>query len=196
MLIKDIVNVDKRKVRIILDTQEKFLLYKGEIRKYNISVNQELDESIYIDIMTNVLKKRCRERAMFIIEKSEKTERDVRYKLAKGEFPEGIIDEAISFLKKYNYIDDEQYAKHYITAKCSTKSRRQIEYELINKGIDRNTIKDSFDACEYSFSNTISKLISSKKYDLNDENQRTKCIQYLMRKGFSYYEILDVIKEN
>ena len=93
--------------------------------------------------MTNDMLKRAKLRCMHLLEKRDYTEKELRQKLENGktEYTEEQIDGAIAYVKSFRYVDDGRYACKYIEAMQSRKSRRQIEQELYQKGVDRELIQ-------------------------------------------------------
>lgn len=65
----------------------------------------------------------------------------MRKKLAEQGFSPASVDDAVSFLRKYRYLNDEDYTYRYLEKNGKKKSRKQIIFELQRKGIDRETIQ-------------------------------------------------------
>ena len=97
--------------------------------------------------MTYDMLKRAKLRCMHLLEKRDYTEKELRQKLENGktEYTEEQIDGAIAYVKSFHYVDDGRYACKYIEAMQSRKSRRQIEQELYQKGVDRELIQEAFE---------------------------------------------------
>lgn len=82
--------------------------------------------------MTN---RSARECALSLLEYRDRTEKEMRQKLKEREYEPQEIEEALSFLKEYHYIDDAEYTQKYIRVYSSKKSSRQIRCDLEKKGI-------------------------------------------------------------
>lgn len=201
MLVTDIKRLDAKKSLVYLDYSPAFALYKSEIKRYEIVLQNELDEVVYEDILKTVLRKRCKERAGYILGKSDKTENDLRNKLKQGYYPDKIIDEVMDDFIEYGYINDERFAQNYVRYNVSLKSKNRIYNELLRKGIDKEIIQSVL--TEYTdeneeYSATKHKLImkefKSKSYDFESEDRMllNKIIMSLMRKGFTYDDIMQV----
>ena len=67
MLVTEIAEITKSKVKICIDYQISFALYKGELRKYGIKKEEELSEEIYNMILKEVLPKRAKLRCMNLL---------------------------------------------------------------------------------------------------------------------------------
>ena len=67
MTVTDIKEVTKSRVKIEIDRESSFVLYKGELRIYGIREGQDLTEENYNLIMKEVLPKRAKLRAMNLL---------------------------------------------------------------------------------------------------------------------------------
>jgi len=216
MIITDIQIVNKKKCRIYIDGKKAFVLYRGELFKYNMKVGNEIDENTFNIIMYDVLRKRARLRALHILEKQDKTKKQLLDKLYQGGFPEELIDDAINYVESYHYIDDERYARQYIRCKIAKKSKKQLINNLLQRGIDKETailayddisaelINDSMGDCnletedvrisnKYMFDiegEQIKKIISKRLPNTNVTiKDKQRVYRYLISKGFSSSDI-------
>ena len=114
-VVTDLVELDKKRYQVYLDEEFTFVLYKGEVRKYKIVVGKPLAQAAYQELVQEVLPKRAKLRAMNLLTKRPYTEKKLRQKLVEGKYPEDIIDIALAYVKSYGYIDDEAYARDYIS---------------------------------------------------------------------------------
>lgn len=198
MLITQISEVDKKRMMIHTEEGVSFVLYKGEIRRFALQEGEEIASEVYEEIRTDILIKRARKRAMFLLEKMDRTESQLRNKLRQGFYGEDLIDDAIAYVKKYHYIDDNRYAQTYVRYQKERKSKRQIKMDLMQKGVDREIIEQAIEA-EYepeSEQELILKWIEKRKYKIgeNDIKEKQKMYQFLMRKGFRSEDILHVLE--
>ena len=144
MLVTQISEVTKSRCRVYLDGQFAFVLYKGELRRFQIKENQELSEESYREIMTQILPKRAKLRSMNLLQSRDYTRRQLEDKLKQGEYPQECIEEAVAYVEAYGYIDDERYARDFIEYHLASKSRTRIEMDLLRKGIDKEVIRRAF----------------------------------------------------
>lgn len=191
MTITDIMDFDKKRSKIYIDEQFSFVLYKGELRLYHISEGREITQSDYDAIMHTLLPKRAKQRAMNLLKAREYTEKKLRDKLYEGGYPEEVIEQAIDYVKSYHYIDDERYARQYAQSRLESKSRRGIEFELMQKGIDKQIISRAFAGLEeegFQSDETamIEQLLWKRGYDKETATmqEKQKTYAFLARKGF------------
>lgn len=180
----------KNKYKVTLDDETSFLLYKGDIKSFNLEIGAELDTEKHNQLM-DLLYKRAKERALYILDKMPKTQKQIKDKLSQGLYPDEIVDRVIVFLNKYDILNDYRYASTYIEYKSLSKSKKQIMQDLMVKGIDKDTITVALEDSEYSDAKSLKNLINKKveKYDLSDKKGLQKLYQYLLGKGYSYSDV-------
>lgn len=75
-----------------------------------------------------------------------RTEKEIRLHLKKLEFDDDTIDDVVSNLTEFGYIDDEKYCVEYFKyAKTKGKADARIVRELVEKGVTRETAKNVID---------------------------------------------------
>jgi regulatory protein len=196
MIVTDIVEFDKKRSKIFIDGEFVFVLYKGELKDYNVKVGQELSESDYREILEVVLPKRAKLRAMNLLQKKDYTEKQLRDRLVEGLYPGEIVDEAIEYVKSYKYLNDERYARDYITYHMSTRSRARIIQDLTGKGISRDNLMSIIEELYTEDDgdaelDQIRRLLVKKQYDpeVTDFKEQQKITAFLMRKGYNLSDI-------
>ena len=169
----------------------------------------------------------CKERAIYIITNYSKTEKQLRDKLKQGKkYTDEIIDETIKFLKKHNFINDEDFAKRFIELHKNSYSTKVLKQKLYQKGIKKDLLDNGtfvFDdlaqIAEYLNNLEEKKVLFDDDLDIDeqalikklllkkcpeyyetekdmDPKERQKILAYLFRKGFNYDKIADVMKCN
>lgn len=184
------------RVKIYINNDFAFVLYKGEISKYGLKEGQEIPSNTYSVIM-NKLFDRGKERALYMLDKSYKTKRYVMDKLKVGLYPESIIDKVVSFLEEINLINDLRYAEMYIDYKRGSKSKKQIVQDLYVKGVDKKLIDQAFEESDFTDTESLKKYIEKRKnkYDLSDRKDIQKFYSYLVSKGYSYGDVKDALRD-
>ena len=201
MLVTQIREISKAKIRITLDYEFAFVLYKGELRSYpQLREGNEVDALVYESIKEEILYKRAKLYCMHLLEKRDYTEHQLKCKLNDAGYPKDVQEVAISYVKSFHYIDDVRYANSYVAYASGHKSRKQIQQELARKGVSQEIILQvlaSEESQEDSELELINRLIVKKHY--NDETatyeERRKMIGFLYRKGFALDKIYKVLRE-
>ena len=193
MVVTDIVDIDKKRKKIYLDGEYVFALYNQEIYRYNIKTGAELDKDIYREIDCELLPKRVKSRALYILKSSLKTEKQLFDKLLEGGYAHKYAAIGVEYAKSFGYIDDLRYAEYFVENSCNGRSRRDIEQRLFQRGIDRDIIRkvlddlrpDTQDDVEAVWVALRKKSITRENISKLDYEKRGKIFAYLMRKGFS-----------
>ncbi len=196
MRIISMTPLDKRRSKVLTDEDFAFALYRGELRAYNIEEGSQLSLEVYQEILEKILFKRAKERTLYLLRSRDRTELEIRRKLKDGYYPQEAIDYAVDFLKRYRFVDDENYGRNYISTYGDKKSRKQLEFELQNKGLDREEIDRLLEECQVSEEQQIAKFLKKKGYekDITQPKERAKLAAALARKGFSYDAIYQVME--
>ena len=192
MTVTKIEEVTKAKCRIEIDQEFAFVLYKGELRMYHIREGEEIDSAIYEEITGKLLPKRASMRAMNLLKSRPYTEYQLRQKLSQGGYPQKAMEEAVSYVKSYHYIDDRQYAIDYIEYHQENKTKQKLLQTLMSKGLSKELVLECFDEIvgdrkKELEEEQILKILRKKNYDPEQwtykEKQRRMASLY--RKGFS-----------
>lgn len=200
MKIVSITAIDKKKSKIFTDQGDTFPLYQGEIRRYHLEEGGELSEQVLCGIYEEVLKKRVKERAMYLLKSMDKTENEIRTKLRQGGYPEQLVDYAVDFLKKYGYVDDWRYAQNYIRSYTGRKSRKMMVQSLLAKGLQKELIDEVLEEQDGSEGQDergiIYELIKKKRYayDGADWKEKNRVAGFLLRKGFQMEDVMYCLK--
>ena len=145
----------------------------------------------------------CKERAIYIITNYSKTEKQLRDKLKQGKkYSDEVIDETIKFLKKHNFINDEDFAKRFIELHKNQYSEKVLKQKLYEKGVGKGIIEKALEESEDMLDSEelIRKMLLKKcpdYYSLKDDmdpKDRQKIYAFLARKGFNYDDISNVMK--
>ena len=126
MTVTDIIAVDKKRDKIYIDNKFAFVIYKGESHLYDVEIGKEITPDNYDKIISEVLPKRAKLRAMKLLIKRDYTEAGIRGKLSEGYYSESQIDETIQYLKDYGYIDDVRYVRNYFAIHIQSKPKNKI----------------------------------------------------------------------
>ena len=200
MIVTDILEISSSKVKVYIDEEFAFVLYKGELRSYHLREGEEIPENIYEEIMQTVLPKRAKLRAMHLLKARPYTEKLLYDKLYEGGYPECICEDAIAYVKSFQYLDDRQYVLNYIEYHKLSKSRAQMKNTLMTKGISKELFEDCWQeitALEETDLETEQMIALMKKKNFNpstaDFQEKQKFCAFLYRRGFQIDKIRTVL---
>lgn len=197
MEVISLVKLTKGRAKICLQGGTDFVLYKKEYESYGIEEGADLSEADYNQIVSEILIPRCKKRALHLLEKQDRSEKNLRDKLKEGGYPEEIIDIAIDYINDYGYLDDARMAASHIRFYQDSRSKLRLKQDLIGKGISSEVIDRVLEE-EYTCdeSELIEKLIMKKHYDNENATyeERAKMYRFLAGRGFSSDSINRVLK--
>ncbi len=140
---------------------------------------------------------RAKSRALWYLDRSDRTEKGLYEKLVTAKFDKKASAKVISRLKELGLIDDNRYAKRYAERLIESGiSKREIYAKLSAKGISRELAKETVSSFENDEKESIKQLIEKKyKNKMTDKNSIAKVYSALVRKGFSYGDVSDVLRQ-
>ncbi|MBE6070825.1 MAG: recombination regulator RecX [Clostridium butyricum] len=192
---------NKDRVNIYLDEEYALSISAELVYKENLKVKDEVDISKLQVVAEKESMIRCKESALRMIERSYKTEKEIRDKLKQKGYEEKQIDNSIKFLKEYNFLNDSVYAKAFIKDKLNSKGSQKIKYDLMRKGVSKDIIEENLMDIDKSEEKEVALNIGKKKYDAikkkESDNYKAsgKLYRFLISRGYSYDIVKDVVKE-
>lgn len=191
MMITEVAAVTKSRYRVVLDGETAFILYKGELHRFHIKQGEELEEDARQSIFHEILPKRAKLRCMNLLKSRDYTRKQLENKLKQGGYPADIIEEAVAYVESYGYINDENYVRNFIEYHMQTKSRKRMENDLSQKGVNKELIGKVFDelkedGLEIDEAAMIKELLLKKNFHFQESTyeERQKMCAFLYRKGF------------
>ncbi len=202
-----VVNVlprEKGRVGIRFADGVKVELYRGELNKLSRQEQYLLrNEGSYIPIelynkiLNEILGIRVKKRALFLLERMDRTEQQLYEKLCRSGYPEVCVQAAVEYVKQYHYIDDLKYAKNYVRCYQQKKSRQCLKMDLMKKGVAGEFIERALEEeLESDEREKIKALLEKRRYDYNctDRKEQQRMYQFLMRRGYKSSDIFAVMR--
>lgn len=188
MKITDIVyNESSDKATIHTDENYSVILQYDTIQDYNLSIDDELTEDRLTEIIYFDMTQKAKEIAFKYVSLRLRTEKEIRDYLRNKGYDEIVSDNVIEILKKYDYVDDEAYARAFVKdrLRLSKHGKHRIQYELRHKGISSDIIGRVINlGSGLELENAVA--IIRKKLDGDyGFSEKRKVYQHLARKGYS-----------
>ena len=193
--IREIRQIGRGRYQVICESDPPFVLYEKELKTYGITEESECSAETYARICEEVFRRRAWNRCMYLLEKQDYTEEQIRRKLRDGYYPEEIIEETLSRLRDTGAVNDRRYAENYLQMNRGRYSRRMLEQKLLQRGIRRELITQVWEAepsCAPDEAEQIRRQLQKKQYDPSSvtQEEREKIRRSLLQKGFSYDQII------
>ncbi len=198
-IITDVMEISKGRYRVEVGGELRFALYQSELHACHIKAGEGISGEMLHEILTEILPKRAKLRSVNLLKSRSYTEYQLREKLRQGLYPETVIDEAVEYVKSFQYINDRRYVKDYIVYYSGSRSRGRITQDLIKKGIPREMINAVYEeelADELPDETALmERWLRKKNYDKDcaDYQEKQKMGAFLYRKGFSLDKIEKII---
>jgi recX family len=175
---------------------EKLEVHLETLYSYGLLSKKEMDEKEFEDMLVENEKKLAKQKALKTLSMANKTKKELILKLKQSKFSTEAIDYAMTFVDRYDFIDEENIAKTLVEGKYSKKrySKRAMMSKLRQKGISSDVIGDSvkdigddeeFENAMYFAQKKLRTIRDDDKYKV-----RNKLMSALSYRGFSY----DIIK--
>lgn len=192
---------NKERVNVYIDDEYAFSINMELVYKFGLKVNEEVNKEKLIEISNSENLSKCKESALRTIERSYKTEKEIRDKLLAKEFDIETVDSTINFLIEYGFIDDSKFVSMYIKDRIRTQGRNKIRYSLISKGVNKLLIEEAFrtldrdDEMERAIILCEKKYLNISKREDDDFKIKNKLTRYLLGRGYDYDIAKEVIRE-
>lgn len=186
----EVQSKDKTRANIYLDG-EFFAGISIELCvKHQLKKGVEVDEKFLQEIVFEDDKGKALNKAVKYIGANLKSCQQIRDYLKKKEYSSEVVDYVIDKMIEYKYLDDEAYAKAYISAYSSKYGKMKLIQALKSKGIKDSTIDNVFSEEDLNMKDSIESV--GAKYLKNKEiSQETliKLNRFLYSRGYEFDQI-------
>lgn len=182
---------------LYIDGEFAFKLDTEILLSHRVEVGCDIDDEKLKEVLDASNIKRAKDKAMWLISYRDYSKNELIKKVAKDSSLDAA-QKAVERLCELGLVNDESYARRYAGDLLNIKhlSKSGAVRKLIEKGIDRDLAKDTVDSIEIDTSDSIRAVIN-KKYakNLSDEKGKRRCVNSLLRLGYSYSDIKSVLNE-
>ncbi len=193
---------DPSRVNLFIDGRFFCGMSLDSLAKESLYEGLEIDQDTLYRILQMELYNRFLSRAMEYISRSPKTEFQMSKYLKELKFKkkglwyekdlevewEKLFEKILSKLKEYKYIDDENYARLFVSGRLKSRPRGKsvLIGELLSKGVSKEIAElvcEEEVVDEYSLmKETFEKKYKGERFDYKNN----KMVGFLQRKGFSW----------
>lgn len=187
----------KNQDRVNIYVDEKFFMaiYKELVFTFNLKKGDNIDEDNLRQILKDEMFLKGKNKALNILSKASQSERKIKEKLVE-DFEEDVIERVIEFLKKYNFINDDELASKIVNTNVNLNKygKNKIKQNLYNKGIEKSAIDEAISNIDQDAEYENALYLAQKRYARvkNEDPKKaySKIANHLAYKGFNY----DIIK--
>jgi len=202
---------DPERVNIYVDGEFFCGISLNVLAQENLYEGLTIDEQTLDRILKEDLESRFMNRAVEYLSRTVKTEFQVRQYLKNLKFKkkgvwfnediqldwDSLFEQIIDSLKKYKYIDDEEFAHAFVQSRLNVKPRGKsvLISELLSKGVNKEIAQR---VCDQEITDELDVLRNAFRKKFKDEKfniQNQKMVGYLLRKGFSW-DLIEQFERN
>ena len=162
-------------------------------RKHPVAVEEAIDPDDYLKSLAEIQSNDAYDAALYRLERSAKTEQDMRLSLQRAGYVAGAIERTIARLLNAGLLNDEEYAQRFVEMQSQRAvGFHQIKLKLRKKGIDAETAERALEQIDDRHQITAAKELARKlapRYTAQESDPRIarrKLSQALARRGFSW----------
>jgi regulatory protein len=137
----------------------------------------------------------AKKKAMSLLKYMDRTEWQLRDKLAAKGFSEEAVEGAIDYVKSFHYLDDYRYAVHFVEIHQEQRSRQRMRQDLYQRHVPEEYIDLALESiCEnddLALQAALRKITKGETEFSYEEKQ--KIAGKLYRKGFRLGDIKRVL---
>lgn len=192
---------NKNRVNIYIDGEYAISTSIDMVYKENLRKGQQILEKELNNLLKEDNYEKCKEYSLKVLERSYKSEKQIIDKLKEKGFLENEISRTVTFLKEYNFIDNNKLANMFAKDKIKKYGVKKIKYDLKNKGFTDEEIEQSLETINIDEMKKAAIDLGRKKYNLLLKKEsdlykiKNKLYSYLASRGYDYSLIKDVEEE-
>ncbi len=192
---------NQKRVNIFLDGEYSFSLDLDNFGQLGLKVGRELNQDDINEIIKKSEFQKAFDKTLNFAMRRPRSLKEVKDYFRRKEIDISIHQGILDRLIRLELLDDLKFAKWWVTQRLQfkNKSKKDITFELRQKGIATDIIKNILDDSEIDEVKIAKELIAKKiykwqKYDKKIRKQ--KISQYLAGKGFGWDIIKNVVDIN
>lgn len=198
MKITDIKQQVKRQDRysIYIDEKYAFSFSENELLTLSLRVGQEFNADELEKLKKTAIEDKAYTRSLDLLARRQRSEWEIRDYLKRKDYDQAVIEKIVNRLSKVGYIDDVKFATAWVDSRRLLKStsKRKLQMELRQKRIADDIITQIL-ADDQTDERAVLKDLVAKKRSQSRYQDDQKLMAYLMRQGFNYDDVKDVINE-
>lgn len=180
-----------------IDDEKKLYFHRDIVYDYGLKHNMELDESKLEAIFNASEKRRARERALYLLDYRDHSYIELLEKLEKN-YDEDICFEILDSLAEKGLINDWRYAENFARKLFEGKKygANRVRQEMRQRGITQEIIEHMLEKYEDGTYERLKEVINKRYFrDLGDYKSIEKVKAALVRRGYRYNEINEVLRD-
>lgn len=193
---------NQKRVNIYIDDKFRFGIDLENFVMLHLKIDQELTEEEIENVVTKADFQKALNRLLRFATLRPRSQKEILDWLKRKEISPEFFPKLLDKLSTLELLDDKKFAQWWIDQRIQFKykSKREIQFELIHKGIDRKLVdllvtESLGPDKEYEMVKILLEKKSIRWAKLPRLERKKKMLEFLARKGFSWNIIRSVIDE-
>jgi regulatory protein len=183
------------RVNLYLDNEFCCGLTTSTAARLGLYMGKEVSTSEISNIDTEEEYQKCMNAALNLASRRLQSEKEYWQKLGK-KYDKCVIGRCLDRLRVLGYANDKAFAEMWVRERSASRGNRLLESELFQKGIGPEIIENLLSKIGSDSLKESAMIMARKKYkpSATKEENFTKTISYLTRKGYSYSLAKEVLE--
>lgn len=183
------ISFEKKKFHVSFDNGEEIKISEDTLVNFGLYKGQEVEEEFIENLKFEDEKSEALLLSYKFLQRNKTKHQLVDY-LYKNKIQRDIIDLVLPILEEKNYLNDEDYARRYLSDALNIKKYGKIKtrYMLMSKGIDKKIIEKVMEDYDYEleYMNALELIEKRISKDETDPKIINSAKNYLQGRGFEF----------
>lgn len=183
------ISFEKKKFHVSFDNGEEIKISEDTLVNFGLYKGQEVEEEFVENLKFEDEKSEALLLSYKFLQRNKTKHQLVDY-LYKNKIQRDIIDIILPILEEKNYLNDEDYARRYLSDALNIKKYGKIKtrYMLMSKGIDKKIIEKVMEDYDYEleYMNALELIEKRISKDETDPKIINSAKNYLQGRGFEF----------
>ncbi len=183
------ISFEKKKFHVSFDNGEEIKISEDTLVNFGLYKGQEVEEKFVENLKFEDEKSEALLLSYKFLQRNKTKHQLVDY-LYKNKIQRDIIDIILPILEEKNYLNDEDYARRYLSDALNIKKYGKIKtrYMLMSKGIDKKIIEKVMEDYDYEleYMNALELIEKRISKDETDPKIINSAKNYLQGRGFEF----------
>lgn len=183
------ISFEKKKFLVSFDNGEEIKISEDTLVNFGLYKGQEVEEEFVENLKFEDEKSEALLLSYKFLQRNKTKQQLIDY-LYKNKIQRDIIDLVLPILEEKNYLNDEDYARRYLSDALNIKKYGKIKtrYMLMSKGIDKKIIEKVMEDYDYEleYMNALELIEKRISKDETDPKIINSAKNYLQGRGFEF----------
>lgn len=196
MKITDIKQQVKRKDRysVYVDSKYSFSLSENELINQGLRIGQEFDKQTFEEVKKTAEEDKAYMRAIDLLSRRQRSTWEMQQYLKRKGYDNKTIQKILNVLSNKTLLNDRTFAEAWVANRRLLKqtSRRRLWQELKQKHVRDEIITEVLEEDDTDERQVLMDLVAKKRQQTRYQDAQ-KLMAYLLRQGFNYGDIRQVL---